>query len=159
MAFRMLRGTVGLLVLLTLSFWCLSANSSDTGNNYRRSFVEEVPIARRTEMNATPLVTVLGIRGSRSDTIHPRLEIRELERRSDEFNVFLLGLQRFQSVSQDNMLSYFQVAGNDLPSTSRPYLRHSNSLTMSRYPRSTFRFMGRCRSPPTELTGVLQAQL
>jgi tyrosinase len=113
MAFCMLRRATSLLILFTLSFWCLSAISSDISNTSKRHIVEEVTIVHREEANATPLVSVLGIRGLGSDTIHPRLEIRELERRPDEFNVFLLGLQRFQNVSQDNKLSYFQVAGKE----------------------------------------------
>jgi tyrosinase len=113
MAFRMLQRATGLLVLLTLSFWCLSADSSDISNTYKPHIVEEVTIVHREEANATPLVSVLGIGGLGSDTIHPRLEIRELERRPDEFNIFLLGLQRFQNASQDNKLSYFQVAGKE----------------------------------------------
>lgn len=54
---------------------------------------------------------VLGIKGQGANTIHPRLEIRELEKNTDQFNVFLLGLQRFQNMSQDDKLSYFRVAG------------------------------------------------
>jgi tyrosinase len=39
------------------------------------------------------------------------LEIRELQRSPDQFNVYLIGLRRFQNTSQDDKLSYFQIAG------------------------------------------------
>jgi tyrosinase len=113
MAFRMLQRVTGLLILLILNFWGLSANSSYIRTKHKRHLVDEIMIVHREEANAAPFVSVLGIRGLGSDTIHPRLEIRELERRPDEFNVFLLGLRRFQRVSQDNKLSYFQVAGKE----------------------------------------------
>jgi tyrosinase len=44
--------------------------------------------------------------------ILPRREIRDLQQNyPDEFNVYLLGLQRLQSVDQQDSLSWFQVAG------------------------------------------------
>jgi hypothetical protein len=54
---------------------------------------------------------VLGVRGLGVDTTQPRLEIRELERNKDQFNVYLLGLRQLQNISQDDSLSYYQVAG------------------------------------------------
>ena len=58
-----------------------------------------------------PIHPVLGVRGLGIDTTHPRLEIRELERNKDQFNVYLLGLQRLQNIPQDDKFSYYQVAG------------------------------------------------
>lgn len=58
------------------------------------------------------IFSVLGIAGLGDSTVHPRLEIRDLEKNyPDQWNVYLLGLQRFQSISQDDKLSYFQIAG------------------------------------------------
>jgi hypothetical protein len=54
---------------------------------------------------------VLGICGLGAGTIHPQLEIRELQRNKDQLNVYLLGLQRMQNMAQDDKLSYYQVAG------------------------------------------------
>lgn len=48
-----------------------------------------------------------------------RLEIRTMEQNPDLFNLFLLGLERFQATDQNNMLSYYQVAGIH----GRPYLQ------------------------------------
>ena len=55
--------------------------------------------------------SVLGIAGLGNNTPHPRLEIRELEKNKDQWNVYLLGLRRFQSAPQSDKLSYYQIAG------------------------------------------------
>lgn len=56
--------------------------------------------------------SVLGIAGMGESTVKPRLEIRDLEKNHpDQWNVFLLGLKRFQEINQDDKLSYFQIAG------------------------------------------------
>jgi hypothetical protein len=59
------------------------------------------------------IFSILGVAGldDQNRTVHPRLEIRELEKHTTQWNVLLLGLQRFQNVSQDDKLSYFQIAG------------------------------------------------
>ena len=54
---------------------------------------------------------ILGVRGLGIDTVHPRLEIRELQQNKDQFNVYLLGLRRLQSVGQYDKFSYYQIAG------------------------------------------------
>jgi tyrosinase len=41
----------------------------------------------------------------------PRLEIRTLQRNADQWNLYLLGMERFQGKSKDDVLSYYQVAG------------------------------------------------
>lgn len=43
--------------------------------------------------------------------MYPRLEIREFQKRSIEWNLFLLSLNRLQSVPQSDKLSYYQIAG------------------------------------------------
>ena len=97
--------------LLMVSLWCFASFSTCLENKHKRYLVDSFNIVHERQASATPLVTVLGIKTSGVDAIQPRLEIRELERRPDLFNVFLLGLQRFQSVDQNEKLSYFQVAG------------------------------------------------
>ncbi|SMQ51746.1 unnamed protein product [Zymoseptoria tritici ST99CH_3D7] len=41
----------------------------------------------------------------------PRLEIRELEKNRDAWNIYLLGLERFKAAPQDDKLSYYKLAG------------------------------------------------
>ena len=95
-------------MLFAHSFWHTFALAT---HHHRRHLVEEIPVVHRSQANATSPFAVLGIRNTGNDTVQPRLEIRELERRPDEFNVFLLGLQRFQSIDQADKLSYYQIAG------------------------------------------------
>lgn len=43
--------------------------------------------------------------------VSPRLEIRDLANNADQFNLFVLAIQRFQSKAQDGKLSWYQVSG------------------------------------------------
>lgn len=61
-------------------------------------------IGRRQE----PTVAITGIQ---TYGVQPRLEIRQLEARPDQWNIFLLGLRRFQQTDQSNLTSYYQIAG------------------------------------------------
>jgi tyrosinase len=115
MAFGMRRTVAWLLVLLTLSSWCLFTHASVTGNKHRHLLVGKSTGAHRRQANATSFIAVTGIGYLADDVaIHPRLEIRELERRPDEFNVFLLGLRRWMETSQNQKESYFQIAGKEI---------------------------------------------
>jgi hypothetical protein len=114
----MLQKAAWLLVLLALNFWYISANACTTKNRHRHPIVEAITKTHRRQANATSFIAITGVGGSGSDVpIHPRLEIRELERRPDEFNIFLLGLQRWMNVSQDDKKSYFQIAGREVSFT------------------------------------------
>jgi len=42
---------------------------------------------------------------------YPRLEIRQLRQNADQWNLYLIGMERFQAKSKDDKLSYYQVAG------------------------------------------------
>ncbi|KAH9819777.1 Di-copper centre-containing protein [Teratosphaeria destructans] len=50
--------------------------------------------------------------------VQPRLEIRELQQNVDQWNLYLLGLARWQATNQSDKLSYYQVAGIH----GRPYI-------------------------------------
>lgn len=56
-------------------------------------------------------VPVVGAGAVGDGTVQPRLEIRELEQNADQWNVYLLGLLRFQGMDQKEKLSWYQVAG------------------------------------------------
>ncbi|KXL44734.1 hypothetical protein M433DRAFT_166430 [Acidomyces richmondensis BFW] len=43
--------------------------------------------------------------------VQPRLEIRELQQNEDQWNLYLLGLARFQAVNESKELSYYRIAG------------------------------------------------
>lgn len=55
----------------------------------------------------------LAVTGFQGSGIQPRFELRDLQRNGDQFNMYLLGLQRMQRLDQDDFQSYFQLAGKE----------------------------------------------
>lgn len=51
---------------------------------------------------------VTGIQGY---GVQPRLEIRQLQQNADQWNIYLLGLARFQASNQSEKTSYYHIAG------------------------------------------------
>ena len=51
------------------------------------------------------------ITGLKSSGIHQRLEIRQLQKNTAQWNLYLLALNRFKGMSQSDKLSYYQVSG------------------------------------------------
>lgn len=72
-------------------------------------------LARRQQPN-------VAITGLTSGGVQPRLEIRQLQQNEAQWNVFLLGLARFQATNQTNLTSYYQIAGIH----GRPYIPWDN---------------------------------
>ncbi|KAF2115499.1 hypothetical protein BDV96DRAFT_646497 [Lophiotrema nucula] len=62
----------------------------------------------KRQSNFFPVVGVSALGGSNVD---PRLEIRQLEKNPDQWNVYLLALRKFQNMSQSDKRSYYQIAG------------------------------------------------
>lgn len=63
------------------------------------------------ELEARQAGNFIAVVGARTGAIQPRLEVRQLERNADQWNIYLLGLQRMQAKSQDDPLSWYQIAG------------------------------------------------
>ena len=56
--------------------------------------------------------STIAITGITEFGTQPRLEIRELESaHPDQWNIYLLGLARFQATDESDELSYYQIAG------------------------------------------------
>ncbi|KAF1983552.1 Di-copper centre-containing protein [Aulographum hederae CBS 113979] len=93
-----------LLVIITLSSSAsaspVESRSPDDG---RDSLLEA---KRSLEKRASIPVT-----GAKSGGIQPRLEIRQLMRNADQWNMYLLGLDRMQKMPQNDQFSYYQIAG------------------------------------------------
>ena len=51
--------------------------------------------------------SVVGVQGT---GVHPRQELRELEKDAETWNLFLQAFARFQAMDQSDKVSYFQVA-------------------------------------------------
>lgn len=52
--------------------------------------------------------SVVGVQGT---GVHPRQELRELEKDTETWNIFLQAFARFQAMDQGEKLSYYKVAG------------------------------------------------
>jgi len=64
------------------------------------------PLAHTRRQSSLEVVT-----GIQQFGIQPRLEIRQLEKNVDQFNIYLLGLVKFQATNQSEKLSYYDIAG------------------------------------------------
>jgi len=69
---------------------------------------EQLLNRRQSSANSSGYTVVTGIQGSGTQ---PRLEIRQLEKNADQWNIYLLGMNRFMRSNQSEKLSYYQVAG------------------------------------------------
>lgn len=74
--------------------------------------VEELPSLIQPDLerrqSSGPYTAVTGVTGFGSQ---PRLEIRQLEKNVDQFNLYILGLDRFMKADESQKLSYYQIAG------------------------------------------------
>jgi tyrosinase len=52
-------------------------------------------------------IAITGIQG----TVAQRLEIRDLAKNTDQWNLYLLGMERFMAKAKTDPLSFYQVAG------------------------------------------------
>ncbi|KAF9732976.1 hypothetical protein PMIN03_009918 [Paraphaeosphaeria minitans] len=96
-------------LLLSIAYFCASSICTPIDSVAGPRTVDNTSDLLRRQDG---IFSVLGIAGLGDSTIYPRLEIRDLEKNHpDQWNVFLLGLQRFQAIDQDDKLSYFQIAG------------------------------------------------
>lgn len=77
------------------------------------------PRVTQSDDNGGPTFAIQGVGAVSGDSVHPRLEIRQLEKNPDQWNVYLLGLHRFQMINQTDKLSYFQIAGMSRSSNCR----------------------------------------
>ena len=71
------------------------------------TFASPHGVGRKEKRQTAPLA-VTGFQGS---GIQPRLEIRQLQGNGDQFNMYILALQRMQQMDQDDFQSYFALSG------------------------------------------------
>ncbi|KAK4498075.1 hypothetical protein PRZ48_010731 [Zasmidium cellare] len=93
---------------ILLSLLCFSSASALLRHNVEDLFsAPETPsLRRRQNDNGTFAVT-----GIQDAGVEPRLEIRELERDADAWNLYVLGMQRFQATEQSDRFSYYRLCG------------------------------------------------
>jgi hypothetical protein len=130
----------GAAKLLVTVFLLCSFLTGSFATSYHRKFhagIQTKTLPRR-QNTTEPILPILGLPGLGITTVYPRLEIRELQRRPDQFNVYLIGLRRFQNTSQDDKLSYFQIAGMHVLDGAK----HDVALTVHRHPWPTICSVG-----------------
>jgi tyrosinase len=93
-------------LLLYISIFTTLSTCSPITPRIKRQTLEDIS---QNQKRQDGFFSVLGVAGLTGSDSHPRLEIRELEKNEDQWNVYLLGLQRFQSVDQSDKLSYYQI--------------------------------------------------
>ncbi|OCL01252.1 Di-copper centre-containing protein [Glonium stellatum] len=100
-------------LLYTSYFLLQSVSGNPVNSRQSRHIVEDLHFKRtpQTAGNGGSFFSVLGVAGVAGTNVHPRLEIRQLEQNADQWNVYLLGLNRFQQMNETDMLSYYQIAG------------------------------------------------
>ena len=74
----------------------------------REDDAEQLLNRRQSSANSSGHTVVTGIQGTGTQV---RLEIRQLEKNADQWNIYLLGMNRFMRSNQSEKLSYYQVAG------------------------------------------------
>jgi hypothetical protein len=124
-----------LLPILFALFVFLSTAVASHGHLHQRHDAEKLATIEEKlallEKRADHIVTT-GVKG----TLSPRLEIRNLKKKADQWALYILGMDRFQKMDQNNPLSYYQIAG-----LFYNYLFVDLADTATRYPRPSVRFM------------------
>ena len=105
--------------MVSLSLTVLVAVASAVPNG-RSSGPSSAPELAKRQMG-NYRVTGVQVAPYANVSLPSRLEIRELQKNADQWNLYLLGLERFQSTEQDEMLSWYQIAGASRPSPSATF--------------------------------------
>jgi tyrosinase len=98
-SFSILSGLVSLTVFLSFTDVVLSAPS-------KRHIAEDLHSKRQTTQGPYPIV------GVQTGAVLPRYELRDLYQNfPDQWNVYILGLDRLHNQDQSVFLSHFSIAG------------------------------------------------
>lgn len=100
-------------LLLILFLACQAAWATVSMEESAEMVVEDL------EKRQSGFIITRGIAG----TTGARREIRDLARDADRWNLYLIGMQRFQSKNQNDPLGYFSIAAIH----GRPYRPYNNS--------------------------------
>ena len=69
------------------------------------------PLQNEQDSHFDKRASYLAITGLASSGTHPRLEIRQLQQNTVQWNLYLLALNQFKGMSQADKSSYYQVSG------------------------------------------------
>ena len=93
---------------MAILFFLQQLSSTSSASPLLRHEVEEV---HQKATLHTPQDQTVAITGINTFGVQPRLEIRQLQQNTDQWNIFLLGMLRFQQTNQTDQISYYQIAG------------------------------------------------
>jgi tyrosinase len=111
-AFSTPRGAMGLLFAIFFLFQVAVASQHHAHSHpaHRSSEAMDAHL-QETRAILQERADNIAIRGAGDNGQYPRLEIRELQKKTDQWNLYLLALQRFQGKGKDDRMSWFQIAG------------------------------------------------
>ncbi|KAF2705592.1 Di-copper centre-containing protein [Pleomassaria siparia CBS 279.74] len=120
------RSMVTMLFALFLFLQATTAISHASGHKHpaHRSQEGHVEESRNILEGRANNIAIVGVVGSNT-VLSPRLEIRDLQKNADQWNLYLLGMERFKAKDKTDSLSYYQVAGIH----GRPYVTWNNFPT------------------------------
>ena len=95
---------VSLVSIVLSSIFYVASATPLTPHQVEGLFASQSQNARRQK-------SVQVVTGIQQFGIQPRLEIRQLEKNVDQFNIYLLGLVKFHATNQTDKLSYYNIAG------------------------------------------------
>ncbi|KAF2815433.1 Di-copper centre-containing protein [Mytilinidion resinicola] len=98
-------------MLVAFFFFLNAAVASHDHLHHKRDHVVAARLSAIEEkadlLKRANYIATTGIKG----TLSPRLEIRNLKKNADQWALYILGMAKFQAMSQSDPLSYYQIAG------------------------------------------------
>ena len=97
--------------MLLIAFFCVALSLN--GSVFARvntAFNDSVSTHELTYDTTLEKRAILPVVGAPSPTL-PRLEVRQLQQKTAQWNIFLLAMQKLQDTSQTKKKSYYQLAG------------------------------------------------
>lgn len=106
------RGMVTMLFALFLFLQATVAISHHAHHAHRSTHAMEAHLEETRSIleERANNVAIVGVVGSNT-VLAPRLEIRDLQKNADQWNLYLLGMERFKAKAKTDRLSYYQIAG------------------------------------------------
>jgi len=142
-AFSTPRGALGMLFTIFVLLQAVVASQHHAHHPVHRS-----PAAMEAHLQETRAILEerannIAIRGAADNAQHPRLEIRELQKKADQWNLYLLAMERFKAKPKNDRMSWYQIAGQN-----RLGLHIVPSTDWCRCSRTSLRYVEQPRRPP-----------
>ena len=112
-AFSSPRGALGMLFTLFVLLQAVVASKHHVHHPAHRS-----PEAMEAHLQETRAILEsrannVAIKGPSDNAQYPRLEIRDLQKKADQWNLYLLAMERFKAKPKNDRMSWYQLAGKE----------------------------------------------